>query len=142
MRRLFMVLLLALGVTAAAVPDALAARWLAGGGTGASRPSSGWQTSTFAAPVGRVDIYTVCSSHGAASHTVFVRRAGSPSSVSQAYTLPCDGQPRWLRRMGIPISPRLEVRAVAKKSNGIPCSLSDGIIRCATGYTSVWSSGW
>ena len=142
MRRLFIVLLLAaLGLAAAAVPVAHAATWLAGGGTGAS-PSSGWRTSTFAAPVGRVDIYTVCSnSHGGSSHTVWVQRAGG-GRVSQAYTLPCDSRPRWLRRVGIPIHPRLEVRAVAKKPDGTPCSLSDGTIRCAQGYTSAWSSGW
>jgi hypothetical protein len=139
MRRMLTALLVTLAVVAVAAPTATAARWLAGGGTGGD-PSSSWTTSSFSAPVGVVDIYSVCSSHGAVSYSIAVRPAGGGNTVSQGYTLPCDGRGRWLRRVGIPRNTRLEARAVAKDRRGIPCSLSGGITRCATGYTSVWSS--
>ena len=139
MRRLLMALLVAATVAAAVAPTATAARWLAGGGTGGD-PSSSWTTSRFSAPVGVVDIYSVCSSHGARAYSIAVRPAGGGNTVSRGYTLPCDGRGRWLRRVGIPRNTWLEARAVAKAANDIPCLHSGGIIRCATGYTSVWSS--
>jgi hypothetical protein len=140
MRRLLTALLVTVAVAAVAAPTASAARWLAGGGTGGD-PSSSWTTSSFSAPVGVADIYSVCSPRGAYSYTVYFRRVGSPGSVSSAYTLPCDGRARWLRRVGIPANTRLEARAVAKDRYGIPCLHSDhSVVRCATGYTSVWSS--
>jgi hypothetical protein len=130
MRRLLIALIVTVAVAAVAAPTATAARWLAGGGTGGD-PSSSWTTSRFSAPVGVVDIH---------SYTISVRPAGGGNTVSRGYTLPCDGQGRWLRRVGIPRNTWLEARAVAKAANGIPCLHSGGIIRCATGYTSVWSS--
>lgn len=140
MRRLLTALLVTLAVVAVAAPTATAARWLAGGGTGGD-PAARWTTSgRFSAPVGVVDIYSVCSPHGAYTYTIYVRRDNSTGSVSQSYTLPCDGRARWLRRVGIPRNTWLDAHAVAKAANGIPCSLSGGITRCATGYTSVWSA--
>jgi hypothetical protein len=140
MRRLLTALLVTLAVAAVAAPTATAARWLAGGGTGGD-PHARWTTyGRFSAPVGVVDIYSVCSSHGAYSYTIGVRRDGGGASVSNGYTLPCDGRGRWLRRVGIPANTWLDAHAVARHRSGIPCSLSPGITRCATGYTSVWSS--
>jgi hypothetical protein len=140
MRRLLTALVLTLAVAVVAAPTATAARWLAGGGTGGD-PASGWTTQgAFSAPVGVVDIYSVCSPYGAHSYSIWAERDGGGSRVSQGYTLPCDGRGRWLRRVGIPRNTWLDVDAVAKRANGYPCSTSPGIIRCATGYTSVWSS--
>jgi hypothetical protein len=140
MRRLLLTLVAALVVAAVAAPTATAARWLAGGGTGGD-PHRDWTTSRFSAPVGVVDIYSVCSPHGASSYTVYARRAGGGGTASRGYTLPCDGRGRWLRRVGIPSNTWLEAHAVAKDRYGVPCLLSDHApVRCATGYTSVWSS--
>ena len=140
MRRLLLTLIVALAVAAVAAPTASAARWLAGGGTGGD-PAARWTTyGRFSAPVGVVDIYSVCSPHGASSYAIYAVRDGGGGSVSQGYTLPCDGRGRWLRRVGIPRNTWLDVHAVARRANGYPCSTSPGIVRCATGYTSVWSS--
>jgi hypothetical protein len=141
MRRLLITLIVALAVAAVAAPTATAARWLAGGGTGGD-PASNWTTGgRFSAPVGVVDIYSVCSPYGAYTYTIYARRDNLPGSVSQGYTLPCDGRGRWLRRVGIPRNTWLDVHAVAKDRVGIPCLHSDHtVVRCATGYTSVWSS--
>jgi hypothetical protein len=113
MRRLLITLIVALAVAAVAAPTASAARWLAGGGTGGD-PASNWTT---------------------------FGRFGGGGTVSQAYTLPCDGRGRWLRRVGIPRNTWLDAHAVAKDRYGVPCLHSDhAVVRCATGYTSVWSS--
>jgi hypothetical protein len=141
MRRLLLTLIVAVAVATVAAPTATAARWLAGGGTGGD-PAARWTTyGRFSAPVGVVDIYSVCSPQGAYSYSIWAQRDGDGSSVSQGYTLPCDGRGRWLRRVGIPRNTWLDVRAVAKDRYGIPCLLSDHtVVRCATGYASVWSS--
>jgi hypothetical protein len=140
MRRLLITLIVAVAVATVAAPTATAARWLAGGGTGGD-PAARWTTyGRFSAPVGVVDIYSVRSSHGAASYSIWVRRDGGGSRVSQGYTLPCDGRGRWLRRVGIPANTWLDAHAVAIRANGYPCATSPGIVRCATGYASVWSS--
>ena len=141
MRRLLITLIVTLAVAAVAATTATAARWLAGGGTGGD-PASNWTTGgRFSAPVGVVDIYAVCSPYGAYSYTIAVRRDGGGGTVSQAYTLPCDGRGRWLRRVGIPRNTWLDAHAVAKDRYGVPCLHSDhAVVRCATGYTSVWSS--
>jgi hypothetical protein len=95
MKRTIAIALAAAAVAAVAPGQATAAPQLATGSTdGLWR--YGWDTTWFVSRDGHVDIWTICrpQSNRVRVHTVFV-------FTGHSYTVPCDRQGHWLRRVAV-----------------------------------------